>query len=94
MKMIMGSKSRFTIFIPLFLYLAAKIVFYYLGFKGFSIPWGYYQILDREALVNYPGISILLLHSQPPLLNTILVAMLMISQGFNGSVNLVEIGYF
>lgn len=44
-----------------------------------QIPWGFYQLLDRQALASNPASSLLFLHSQPPLLNTILAVLLGLS---------------
>ena len=43
------------------------------------IAWHHYQILDRVALEEHPLLSIWLLHSQPPLLNVALAAVLRIA---------------
>jgi hypothetical protein len=41
-----------------------------------DIPWGYFQLLDRQELLNYPFWSLFLLHGQPPLLNGLLALIL------------------
>lgn len=52
--------------------------------SGFSmhIPWHYYHLLDRCALTDHPLESLLLLHSQPPLMNGMLAAMICCSDLF------------
>jgi hypothetical protein len=44
------------------------------------IPWDFYQILDRDLLFERPVESLLLLHAQPPLLNTALAGLLAIAR--------------
>lgn len=67
------------------LYFAIPLITYFLactlsktlfGYKGLGIPWSYYQLLDREALTHIPFKSLYLLHSQPPLLNTLLALLI------------------
>lgn len=49
-----------------------------LGFDT-VISWDLFQLLDREALARYPLASLLLLHSQPPLLNALAAVSLQLS---------------
>ncbi|MFM7734943.1 MAG: hypothetical protein ACKPBU_03055 [Alphaproteobacteria bacterium] len=47
---------------------------------GFSIPWHYWQLLSRDVLVETPWTALLDLHSQPPVLNALLAAILAVSR--------------
>jgi uncharacterized membrane protein YqjE len=66
--------------LPIGLYLLAITAFRFLGFDTTDVPWWYYQILDREAITIAPVRSLFLLHSQPPLLNTILAFFIRLSE--------------
>jgi len=57
------------------LYLGACLLALGAG-HSMRILWGTGQLLDRELLTDYPLQSLLLLHSQPPLLNSLLAMIL------------------
>jgi hypothetical protein len=57
--------------LPLAVYGVAIGLAEWLGFD-LSIPWDYYQLLDRSLLRDDPLNGLYLLHSQPPLLNALL----------------------
>ena len=44
-----------------------------------DIPWGYFQLLDRNDLLAHPFWSLFFLHSQPPVLNALLAIILRLS---------------
>lgn len=68
------------IFVSMGLVLACAAVCRFAGFRT-VIPWDFYQFLDRELLTQRPIESLLLLHSQPPLLNGVLAALISLSKG-------------
>ena len=73
-------RKQYLIYVlPLGIYLLAYSLFQRFGYKALEIPWGYYQLLSREELVNVPLKSLYFLHSQPPLLNALLALLLRIS---------------
>ena len=80
----MMTVTQKKVFLPTGLFLFFLAVFYLLGFQNMKIPWDYYQILDKELLLEYPGYSLLFLHSQPPVLNSLIVLLLKISRFFPG----------
>jgi hypothetical protein len=66
------AKSNFLLIaLPLVVYGVAIGLAEWLGFD-LSIPWHYYQLLDRSLLRDDPLNALYLLHSQPPLLNALL----------------------
>lgn len=50
------------------------------GFGPTRIPETWFQLLDVKALTEHPWKSLLLLHSQPPLLNALLAVLLKLEQ--------------
>lgn len=83
MTLFKGLKKYENVLIPLIFFFLFHKLFYFLGFRNLHIPWGYYQLLDRNALINNPFTSLLLLHSQPPLLNGLLGLILKVSITLN-----------
>lgn len=61
--------------VPILLFLAERVGCAWAGI-GMDIPWGYYQLLDRQELAANPFWSLFFLHSQPPLLNGLLAVIL------------------
>ncbi len=62
--------------LPVGIYLLASLAFHGFGHKRVKIKWSYVQLLDRQDLVSSPARSLLLLHSQPPVLNALLASCL------------------
>jgi hypothetical protein len=83
-----SKKASWVFFIPLILFGFSHILAYSFGFRMIKIPWNYWQLLDKRELIIHPLNSLLLLHSQPPLLNGILAFFLHVSQQLPGSINL------
>ena len=77
-------------FIPLALYLFFLFLFHQLWFTGVNVPWGYWQILDKSALTASPLRSILLLNSQPPILNSLLAAVIQFHLATGASVKAIS----
>lgn len=61
--------------VPFLLYIGERFVCTLAGI-GMEIPWGYFQLLDRQELLDHPFWSLFFLHSQPPLLNALLACIL------------------
>ena len=61
---------------PVGLYLLACLAFHGFGYQRVAIQWSYAQLLDRQDLVRAPARSLLLMHSQPPVLNALLASCL------------------
>lgn len=64
--------------IPLLLYGIEKLACHAASIS-MDIPWGFFQLLDRQELLSHPFWSLFFLHSQPPLLNGLLALILNLS---------------
>ena len=71
--------NKSQLIIPTILFAVSWLFFFILGFR-FEIPWSYYQLLDPIELQTRPWNSLILLHSQPPVLNSSLAIILQIAQ--------------
>ncbi len=65
--------------LPAGIYLLASLTFFGFGFQRVKIHWSSFQLLDRQDLAHSPTRSLLLLHSQPPVLNALLASCLRVS---------------
>lgn len=74
-------QASLDLLLPGGLWLAALVVSRAAGFR-MVIPWGYYQLLDRQMLATHPLGSLCYLHSQPPGLDALLVATLRAAELF------------
>jgi hypothetical protein len=61
---------------------------YAVGFR-MVVPWHYWQLLDETVLLPHPVASLCLLHSQPPVLNALAAALLMVADASAVSVDAV-----
>jgi hypothetical protein len=78
-----GNARVLGVLLPVACFAAFTWVSVGFGLYGMEIPWRYFQLLDRAALTEAPGTALLLLHSQPPLLNSLLAGVLALS-GWTG----------
>lgn len=82
------SPKAFSVYIiPLILFGFSQAAAWHFGFRMIKIPWNYWQLLDQRELLLHPFNSLLLLHSQPPLLNGFLAFLLQASRLLPGSIN-------
>ena len=57
--------------VPVGIFLVSVLLAEAVGFE-MRIPWSHYQVLDRQVLEATPFGALLLLHSQPPMMNALL----------------------
>ena len=81
-------------FIPVVLYVFALLLSHCIWDFTLNIPWGYFQLLDQQALENAPVHTLYLMHSQPPLLNTLLAVLIKVSAFFHTSPEALAQGLF
>ncbi len=67
--------------LPVGVYLLASLAFHGFGYQRVQIKWSNVRLLDRQDLAASPARSLLLLHSQPPVLNALLASCLRLSSG-------------
>ena len=90
----MSSPLLSRYFLPLALYLLFLFFFYHLWFTSVDVPWGYFQILDKNALTVSPLRSIFLLNSQPPILNSLLAIVIQLHLITGASISTMATGIF
>lgn len=73
-------RSLRAVLVPLGIYLAASLFAYGTLVPGVTVKWHGQRLLERVDLEEAPVRSLLLLHSQPPALNGLLVVCLQISR--------------
>lgn len=63
-----SNRNHWEIWTALAVYLLLLAASWRSGYE-MTVPWGYYQLLSQNALINHLAESLLYLHSQPPLMN-------------------------